>query len=444
MATVHVIDPSAHNLTAEQSAKLQALYSRNASSVMTHIKDIQSDDVSAWMDKFYVGYGHDSIGQLGTTTVHAENISLLAAKHIQNADHFSGQELSTRYVDLTNGAFYYPIAISDVTSGSFYKRWHALYKQVIEFLTPVYKELHPNDGTVSDTVWSKTIAAKVFDVARGWLPIATLTNTSWHTPLNYISRYLPSMRYSELGEMRDIGFNIFHACKNQYPGSFSEKDAETAAWEAIASRSIAHDLTHTRTTLRYHLDKTMLAGLEKIASIRQPKQVLPPVFNDVGTIEHTYVVDFGGWRDVQRHRSGQHTFVKVNPANGMHLWYMNEVAKFEGGDAIVNETIKLFADVKVISEILNIPDTQYLCPLMTNVKGKTNWSLAGFFYSLERRSGKDVHPTVRLWAQEAAELYLRKGEQAINDLENYPLFVNQAPDVFYTKRGTQDIVEVNS
>ena len=95
----------------ETVAMLQALYSRSDTSVEEHLKDLQTDDTTInekeqklqkKMQKFYIGYGHDSIGDCGSTTVFIEGVSIIAAKAIQDTPLYSGQESSTRYLDFSN------------------------------------------------------------------------------------------------------------------------------------------------------------------------------------------------------------------------------------------------------------------------------------------------------------------------------------------------------
>ena len=85
----------------ESEAMLQALYSRSPKSVREHVEKVRAAGPGKFMDKFYVGYGHKSIGDCGTTTLFFENVSLLAAKAIQDWPRYNGQEASTRYLDFT-------------------------------------------------------------------------------------------------------------------------------------------------------------------------------------------------------------------------------------------------------------------------------------------------------------------------------------------------------
>lgn len=78
--TVRTVD----HLHPEDEAMLQALYSRSAASVSEHLQKLAKTGSGKFMEQFYVGYGHASIGDCGTTTLFFENVSTLAAKAIQD------------------------------------------------------------------------------------------------------------------------------------------------------------------------------------------------------------------------------------------------------------------------------------------------------------------------------------------------------------------------
>src|SRR5207253_5977813 len=89
------------DLSPEDLAMLQALYSRSGESVVNHLEKVRKSGSGKFMQKFYVGYGHKSIADCGTTTLFLENVSLLAAKAVQDWALYSGQETSTRYIDMS-------------------------------------------------------------------------------------------------------------------------------------------------------------------------------------------------------------------------------------------------------------------------------------------------------------------------------------------------------
>ncbi len=71
-------------IDSEAEAMLQALHSRSIGGLMHHMKVLEERGADNFMKNFYVGYGHKSIGDLGSTTIFVEGISMLAAKAIQD------------------------------------------------------------------------------------------------------------------------------------------------------------------------------------------------------------------------------------------------------------------------------------------------------------------------------------------------------------------------
>src|SRR3989339_1804154 len=97
MAKIFIYD----EFTPQDAAMLQALYSRSPLSVVEHVKKVKESGSGKFMEKFYVGYGHASIADCGSTTIFIEELSILADKAIQDWPLYSGQETSTRYIDMS-------------------------------------------------------------------------------------------------------------------------------------------------------------------------------------------------------------------------------------------------------------------------------------------------------------------------------------------------------
>src|SRR5680860_519895 len=83
----------------QDTAMMQALYSRSGESVEEHVKKVKESGSGKFMEKFYVGYGHASIADCGSTTIFLEGVSMLAAKAVEDWPLFSGQETSSRYIN---------------------------------------------------------------------------------------------------------------------------------------------------------------------------------------------------------------------------------------------------------------------------------------------------------------------------------------------------------
>src|SRR3989344_7854022 len=97
MADIFIFD----DLPPEAAAMTQALYSRDPRSVIEHRKRVAEVGADKFMGSYYVGYGHKSIGDCGSVDIFIEDVSMLVAKAIQDWPLYSGQEASTRYLDMS-------------------------------------------------------------------------------------------------------------------------------------------------------------------------------------------------------------------------------------------------------------------------------------------------------------------------------------------------------
>src|SRR3972149_44828 len=70
-------------MTPEDMAMIQALYSRDPRSVTIHVEKVKEEGPGQFMSQFYVGYGHKSIGDCGSTTIFVENVSMLVRKRFK-------------------------------------------------------------------------------------------------------------------------------------------------------------------------------------------------------------------------------------------------------------------------------------------------------------------------------------------------------------------------
>ena len=103
----------------ESNAALQALYSRSPKSVVEQAEKLSRNNFSgSFMERVFIGYGHESVGELGYTTLYFEGISFLAEKAIQDFELYVGQACSSRYIDFSRQPFvnpydFYPVDAQD-------------------------------------------------------------------------------------------------------------------------------------------------------------------------------------------------------------------------------------------------------------------------------------------------------------------------------------------
>jgi thymidylate synthase ThyX len=214
------------HLNPEAGAMSLAMYSRDPRSVNVHLEKIAESGPEKFMGQFYVGYGHDSIGDCGSTYICAEYVSMLAAKAIQDNELYNGQEASTRYLDMNTTGVLNPLGTEQ---GEHIQRsWMSLYNIALERLPAHLREKYPMTDKDMATEksrkdYEKAIEKKSFDIARGFLPAGCLTFVGWHATLRDAYKHTREMRYHPLAEVRGIGEEMFSALKEKYPSSFGQR-----------------------------------------------------------------------------------------------------------------------------------------------------------------------------------------------------------------------------
>jgi thymidylate synthase ThyX len=420
------------NLHPEAVAMAQALYSRDPRSVATHLEKIAESGYEKFMATYYVGYGHKSIGDCGTTTIFAENISILAAKAIQDWRLYNGQEASTRYLDMAAQTLVDPVGTAE--SKGILDGWMDFYKKSLEALVPHLTEKFPIQEGEKQTVYEKAIKAKAFDIARGLLPAAVKTYASWHTNLRQAHDHLYQMTYHPLEEIRELAKTMRDSLIKKYPSSFSHKDDEA---EQSYTLETAKLLQYPDTTLSenysytHNLDTTLLESYKKIIAERPRKAELPSALGMAGTFTFNFYIDFGSYRDLQRHRSAILPMPLLTTAHGFHEWYINELPQSLQQEA--RDFIKAQSE-----KINNLPcdavTKQYYCALGFNVACTMNATLPAALYIAEIRSGQTVHPTLRKIAQ-------LMGASMKEVVPYAAVHCDMSDDIWNTRRGTQDIVK---
>lgn len=424
----------------ETIAMLQALYSRSSQSVETHTDMVRRRGSAKFMESYYVGYGHDSIGDCGTTTLFFEEISILAAKAIQDTSLFSGQETSTRYIDFSKQPLVDPIG--STASEAYLRRWIGYYEFILPEIQDALRRQFPMPPETSESVWSKAIAARAFDVGRGFLPAASTTQTSWITSLRQAHEHLTRLSHHPLAELRSIAAAARERLRQRYPSSFSHRkrpaedqyDAETAAMETyLDPRTLAKPDTEFRCETDIDNDE-----LERVAGpllAKRPRRAqLPRSLAELGTYRCSFLLDFGSFRDLQRHRNGVCRMPLLSDQLGFHPWYVAQLpdARRAGAEAFIAAQLDEFRALRDGAR-LDQAAAQYLLPIGMNVFCRLRYTLPQMVYVAELRSSQTVHPTLRAVAQQmAGELQRRHPQLALH--------VDMSPSEFCARRGEQDIV----
>lgn len=446
----------------EDLAMLQALYSRSPASVVTHLEKLKQSGSGKFMSQYYVGYGHASIGDCGATTSFIEQVSMLVAKAIQDTPLYNGQEASTRYLDFSKQAVVDPY--EQPASEAIQKKWQEIYQTTLPLLIEGLKEQHPFDPTEykNERIWQNTLSARAFDIARSLLPIGTTTLLSWSTSLRHARDHLRRLKHHPLPEVRNVAQSLFAKFHEHYPNSFTGDEMQSAdVRDAYAEKlALKNNFLSADDCLRQYavtdaelkqmqagelvvrreaIDLKGLKAFEQEALTQRPANTpLPWRLESYGRYNFMFLLDFGSFRDIQRHRNAVCQIPLVDGRYGIHPWYVKQYkallkpdvsAKLLQDIAAQFDAIKNLAakGVKVAPEL-----TQYLFPMGTMGLVRVSYSVPETIYVGELRSAKPVHPSLRPIAQKMLKVL------AI-DLPGIALHGDMDEESWTAKRGEQTI-----
>jgi len=147
---------------------------------------IATQKAEEFYDRILVGFGDDSVAELGGAHLACENISNIATKVLEDARiGISPLEKSTRYIffnEKIDGQYRYYREPEIMNS-----RFADLYIQTCDFLFDTYSRLIepvqkfiiervPQESGVSDRAYQAAVRAKICDIIRVLLPISAFTN----------------------------------------------------------------------------------------------------------------------------------------------------------------------------------------------------------------------------------------------------------------------------
>lgn len=420
----------------EVQAMLMAMYSRNYDSILNRLPDDEESTQKhkEKLGKFYVGYNHKSVGQLGVISIWLEGISQLAAKAVEDHPLFNGQESSTRYIDYSNQ----PMYSSNSGINIWQEKWRQFYIKLLpKVISNIEKEFPFNEQETTKRVYDNTVKARAFDICRGFLPAGSTTNVGFIGTFDTLNDHFGKMLYHPCQEMRDIATSVLTKMKNKYP--YGTKNIETLYEE-----------------FKYVENKS-----EFFYNIEQPQHIKTEIkilrYDDFDYIPHEYnritrndkfprhvesnwtfklngAIDFGSYRDLHRHRNGNISMHLLTPIHGFDSFYSSNVPEecMDEFNELQREFVDWYHDCSLHSDKSEL---QYAVPMGYTVPVSYSCGLNQAMYIMELRSGKTVHNSLRRLIHEWVKLFEKE--------TNLKLFANMEEDNFTLKRGTQTFLNNN-
>ena len=403
-------------------------------------------------DRVLVGYGDDSVAELGGAHLACENISNLVTKIMQDSRiGISPLEKSTRYVyfDQKEDGKYRYLREERIMQSKFADEYvrvcdllFGTYSKLIPEMTKIGQEKFPRGAEVSERAYASTIRAKVCDILRGILPASTLTNAGFYGNGRAFEYLLVKMHSSPLSESRAVA-KAAHAelakvipsfvkraddkygkemqnyfaqnreaiskLSGQYPAlkeaktdssrtSLVEYDqmAEEKIVAAILFSHLHADLQEVKEMVaKMPAEERKRIVLAYIGSRQNRRQKPGRAFE---AADYTFCVtgNFGMYRDLHRHRILTQERQLLTTKHGFDM--PPELAE-AGFEAQVKEAVSA-ADALYSSMFPSMPqEAQYVVPLGCRMRWYVKMNLREAYHLCELRSMRQGHIDYRRVAQ---------------------------------------------
>lgn len=407
-------------------------------------------------DRILDGYGDDSIGELGGAHLAVENISMLAAKVIEDC-RIGGSPLekSTRYIYFDQKVdghylFYHePVLMTSAYRELFLETCVHLfdtYSKLIPPLTDHIEKGFPKDPTISKTAYAAALRAKVLDCLRGLLPASALTNLGVLGNGRFYETLLQKLNCHNLAEMQEIGKRAYAELAKVIPSFIRRADPAHKHHQAFAHfldtmrgeinqvagrhlseispmgqpgvRLIEFDLNapgKVAATLLFSAGGGSLQELQKTCA-RLPDEEIGRILEAACSarenrrhkspraLEHAHftfeiLADFGAYRDLHRHRLLTQERQLLSCNYGYYI--PPEIV----GTEMEKEYTEAMDKAKSAYEMIaaELPEeAQYVVPMAYNIHWYFHVNLRSLQWLCELRSQAAGHPVYRFIAQEMA------------------------------------------
>jgi thymidylate synthase ThyX len=409
-------------------------------------------------DRILDGYGDDSIGELGGAHLAIENVSMLAAKIIEDG-RIGGSPLekSTRYIyfdQKVKGEYLFyrePVLMTSAFRDSYLETCNHLfdtYSRLIPPLTQQFEERFPKDPAVSQTAYSAATRAKVLDCLRGLLPAGTLTNMGIFGNGRFFEHTIHKLQCNDLAEVQDIGkraceelakvipsfvrrasashrthtaFENFNSIMqaelqqaSKHNSSFPKSEQKgplvkliefdpNSVYKVAAALIYPHtshsleDLTeHCRSISEDDLNRI----LETVSSPRETRRHKSPRGLEHADFTFEIIADFGVYRDLHRHRilTQERQLLSCDLGYYIPAEILGTPLEKEYRDAMDLAKTTFDAMAKELPE-----EAQYVVPMAYNIRWYFHLNLRALQWICELRSAPAGHPNYRYVAQVLAK-----------------------------------------
>jgi thymidylate synthase ThyX len=402
-------------------------------------------------ERVFMGYGDDSIAQVGGAHVACEWVSNVLTKVLQRGRLAAYLEQSTRYIPYDQ-----PLPESAGGGSRFYRddELGPAYGEAMEEIFGIYAsslaqvrewaaERWPR-GDEPEAAWQRSIKAKALDLLRGLLPASTLSHVGIFASGQAYEQLLLRMLASPLPESRQFATMILEELKKVMPSFVARVERPDRGGEWISYLERRRESAE-RWVARMGLDRS--EGDEMAPSVElidvdgsEDELIAASLFESAGTSERAIldrvralppdeqaeiiadlagerpnrrhrpgrgweavryrfeiVSDYGGFRDLQRHRMLTCQWQRLSPDLGAGI--PDEVREARVGSEYERALEISRAEHDRLAEA-GLPDAApYALCLGYRIRYLLDLNAREAMHLIELRSGREGHPTYRAVAQ---------------------------------------------
>lgn len=432
-----------NNLPPEVRSVTFAKCSRSPEPFDKIAKELTEEKSADFHEKWVVGYGHSSVAEHAVLSIAMENVSILATKVIEDNRLASYTEKSTRYQIFNKDRYYKPANILSSPFGQEYINLGDFLFGVYEKFTPIVTEYiqkkYPRQDDEPEAKYNYRIKGKYCDIVRYLLPTATQTNLGMTINARSLEHAIRKLLSHPLQEMQDIGKEIKqvaltatptlikYADKNPYlfetDSVLNELTTKTLKFnskekgEDVTLVDYDHDAENKIiTAILYKYSHYPYQQVKKLVDIL-PREEKEKIIDEalkkmtlhdapIRELEHAYytfdiLIDYGAFRDIQRHR----ICTQTNQALSVDYGYNQPEELAEIG--LENEFKEAMERAKefYLKIYPEFPcEAQYLLPLAYKKRVLITWNLRELYHFIKLRTSPLGHISYRRIAQKCWQL----------------------------------------
>jgi len=403
-------------------------------------------------EKWVVGYGHASVAEHAVAHVAVEDLSILASKALEDLRLASYTEKSTRYVVFARDRWHRPAELRGTPEGARLERLcNGLIDTYLEAMPSArayFEARHPHSPGRSRAAWESTIKAQACDVLRLLLPASTCTNVGVTINGRSLEAGLSKLLSHPLAEVRALAEAVRAESRHVIPTlvkyaaaspfrveTLAALDTQVPRWldeaggcaspaagdegsdagtgnrvrlvryDADAEDRVVEALLYEHSGRPFEAVKRAVGGMGAEEKRRVLDEALArrgrhdPLPREMEHAHYTFdiLLDYGAFRDVQRHRMA----TQANQDLGCQHGYampdeMREMGLADRFRARMDEAAEVWDAVRKVAPRCGA----YAVPLAYRKRVLFTFNLRSLAHFISLRSGRQGHASYRRVAQQ--------------------------------------------